>query len=212
MREPTKLFLIDDHKLMRDGVRAMLMGNPFYKVVAVAANGVEFRLKLEEVQPDICLLDIHLPGESGLEIAAWLRGKHPHIKILIMTALHDATSVKQCRSMGVEGMISKESGRDTILEALESLQQGRTYYGGQFTELLVKATQSKSDFDTLLSEREKDFIRAFAKGLSQKEIADYLYISPRTVEVHKKNVMEKLKLSNSVELVKFAIREGFGSV
>ncbi len=208
MREPTKLFLIDDHKLIRDGVRAMLMGNPFYKVVAVAGNGVEFRLKLEEVQPDICLLDINLPGESGLEIAAWLKSKHPHIKILIMTALHDAVAVKHCRELGVEGMISKESGKDTILEALDALHNDRTYYGGQFTDILLRVTEAKN----VLTDREKDFVRAFAKGWSQKEIADYLHISPRTVEVHKKNVMEKLKLQNSVELVKFAIREGFGSV
>lgn len=212
MTQPLKLFLVDDHKLVRDGIRAMLLGNLNFKVVATAGHADEFFSKLEEASPDICVLDIQLPGKSGVEIAERLKGKHPQIKILILTAMKDDAPVKQCRDIGVEGMISKDSGKDTYLEALEALKAGRTFYAGQFTELLLKASQGKSDKLAMLSDREVDFVKAFARGLSHKEIADHLHISPRTVEVHKKNVMDKLQFKNDVDLVKFSIKEGLSSL
>lgn len=212
MNNPTKIFLVDDHKLIRDGIRAMLLGNLSFKVIATAGNADEFFSKLNETEPDICVLDIQLPGKSGLEIAEWLKSNRPKIKILILTAMKDDAPVKLCRDIGVEGMISKDSGKDTYLESLESLKAGRTFYAGQFTELLLKASLGKSDKLALLSDRELDFVKAFTKGLSHKEIADYLNISPRTVEVHKKNVMDKLQFNSDVDLVKFAIKEGLTSI
>jgi DNA-binding NarL/FixJ family response regulator len=212
MNQPLRIFLVDDHKLIRDGIRAMLLGNLGFKVVATAGNAEDFFSKLEEVAPDICVLDIQLPGKSGVEIAEWLKAKQPKIKILILTALKDDAPVKQCRDIGVEGMISKDSGKDTYLEALEALKAGRTFYAGQFTELLLKASQGKSDQMALLSDRELDFIKAFSRGLSHKEIADTLNISPRTVEVHKKNCMDKLAFKNDVDLIKFAIKVGLTSL
>jgi DNA-binding NarL/FixJ family response regulator len=208
MINPLRIFLVDDHKLVRDGIRAMLLGHLTFKVVGTAGNADEFFSALHEAQPDICVLDIQLPGKNGVEVASWLKANHPKIKILILTAMKDDAPVKLCRDIGVEGMISKDSGKDTYFEALQALKEGRTFYAGQFTELLLKATQGKSDKLALLSEREVDFVKAFAKGLSHKEIADELNISTRTVEVHKKNCMAKLQLNNDVDLLKFAIREG----
>lgn len=212
MNHPLRIFLVDDHKLIRDGIRAMLLGNLSFKVVGTAGNAEEFFSQLEEAAPDICVLDVQLPGKSGVEIAETLKNKSPKTKILILTALKDDAPVKQCRDIGVEGMISKDSGKDTYLEALEALKAGRTFYAGQFTQLLLRASQSKSDGMAALSDREIDFIKAFAKGLSHKEIADTLNISPRTVEVHKKNVMDKLGYNNTVDLIKFAIKEGLTSL
>ncbi|MBX2915596.1 MAG: response regulator transcription factor [Cyclobacteriaceae bacterium] len=209
---PLKVFLVDDHKLVRDGIRAMLLGNISFKVAGTAGNAEELFNQLNEVQPDICVVDIQLPGKNGVEISKQLKDQHPQIKILILTAMKDDAPVKQCRDIGVEGMISKDSGKETYLEALEALKAGRTFYAGQFTELLLKASQGKSDKMAMLSEREIDFIKAFSRGLSHKEIADHLNISPRTVEVHKKNVMDKLQFRNDVDLVKFAIKEGLTSI
>lgn len=212
MNTPLRIFLVDDHKLIRDGIRAMLLGNLSFKVIGTAGNAEEFFNQLNEAAPDICVLDVQLPGKSGVEIAETLKNKFPKIKILILTALKDDAPVKQCRDIGVEGMISKDSGKETYLEALEALKAGRTFYAGQFTELLLRASQGKSDGMASLSDREIDFIKAFAKGLSHKEIADALNISPRTVEVHKKNVMDKLGYNNTVDLIKFAIKEGLSSL
>lgn len=212
MNQPLRVFLVDDHKIIRDGIRAMLLGNLSFKVVGTAGNAEEFFSQLEESAPDICVLDIQLPGMNGVEMAERLKQSNPKIKILILTALKEEAPVKLCRDLGVEGMISKDSGKDTYLEALEALKAGRTFYAGQFTELLLKASQGKSDELGLLSDREIDFVKAFAKGLSHKEIADNLNISPRTVEVHKKNVMDKLGYNNTVDLIKFAIKEGLSTL
>jgi len=208
MNNPLRLFLVDDHKLVRDGIKAMLLGNLSFKVVGTAGNADDFFDQLNEAAPDICVLDVQLPGRSGVEIAEELKQRHPKIKILILTALKDEAPVKQCKDLGVEGMISKDSGKATYLEALEALKAGHTFYAGQFTELLLKATQGKSDKMSRLSEREIDFVKVFARGFSHKEIADQLNISPRTVEVHKKNVMDKLGFANDVDLIKFSIKEG----
>ncbi|MCZ8217523.1 MAG: response regulator transcription factor [Cyclobacteriaceae bacterium] len=212
MNSPLRIFLVDDHKLVRDGIRAMLLGNISFKVVGTAGNAEEFFSQLEEAAPDICVLDVQLPGKNGVEIAETLKNKFSRIKILILTALKDDAPVKQCRDIGVEGMISKDSGKDTYLEALDALKAGRTFYAGQFTELLLKASQGKSDKLAMLSDREIDFVKAFANGLSHKQIADHLNISPRTVEVHKKNVMDKLAFKNDVDLIKFAIKEDLTSL
>lgn len=212
MTHPVKIFVVDDHKIIRDGIRAMLLGNLSFKVVGTAGNAEEFFNQLEEVAPDVCVIDVQLPGKSGIEISELLKKKHSKIKILILTALKEDAPVKQCRDLGVEGMISKDSGKDTYLEALEALKAGRTFYAGQFTELLLKSAQGKSDKLALLSERELDFVRAFSKGLAHKEIADHLNISPRTVEVHKKNCMDKLGFKSDVDLIKFAIKEGLSSL
>lgn len=206
-----KVFLVDDHKLVCDGIKAMLLGNLSFTVVGTAGNAEQCMQILEEQPVDICVLDIQLPGKSGMEVAKWIKEKFPKTRILILTAMKEDAPVNQCRDLGVEGMISKDSGRDTYLEALEALRNGRTYYAGQFTEQLLRSVNGRSDKLALLSEREIEFIRSFAKGLSHKEIADELHISPRTVEVHKKHVMEKLGITNSVELIKFAIREGLAS-
>lgn len=212
MNEPLRIFLVDDHKIIRDGIRAMLLGNLGFRIVGNASNADEFFNHLEEAAPNICVLDIQLPGKSGLEIAEIIKLKYAHIKILILTAHKEDAPVKQCRELGVEAMISKDSGRDTYLEALEALKAGRTFYAGQFTELLLKSAQGKSDKMALLSHREIDFIKVFARGLSNKEIANHLNISPRTVEVHKKNCMGKLNFNNDVDLIKFAIKEGLTSL
>jgi DNA-binding NarL/FixJ family response regulator len=208
MPDQLQIVLLDDHKVIRDGLKAMLFGHPVYKVVGSVGTVEEFYPLVQEKKPHLCILDIHLAGSNGLDVAKWLKQNEPLIKILIMTALHDVDIVRQCRAFSIDGIISKESGKDTILEALDSLKNDRNFFAGQFTEMLFKTDGS----DGTLTDREKDFVRAFARGWSQKEIADYLHISPRTVEVHKKNVMDKLGLHSSVDLVKYAIKAGLASL
>jgi DNA-binding NarL/FixJ family response regulator len=209
---PIKLFLLDDHKIIRDGIKAMLLGHARYKVVGSFGNTTDFMSQFTLVRPDICILDIQLGGESGLDVAETIKRQHPEVKILILTALKETAPVKRCYSLGLEGMISKDSGSEAYLEALDALSLGKTFYAGQFTSQLLQASKLKTDLEEILTEREIEFLKTYAKGLSHKEIADALFISPRTVEVHKKNVMEKLKVTNTVDLIKIAIREGLASL
>lgn len=208
MNDPLRVVLVDDHRVIRDGLRAILLGHPIYKVVGSVGSASEFYAGFSAFNPQLCLLDVHLSDSSGMDIAKWIKEHHSGIKILIMTALHDRQVLSHCRSLGIEGIISKESGKETILAALDAIRSGRSFYGGEFTDMLF----SQGGETSILSEREKDFVRAFARGWSQKEIADYLHISPRTVEVHKKHVLDKLGINNSVDLIKYAIKEGLSSL
>ncbi|MEQ8364907.1 MAG: response regulator transcription factor [Cyclobacteriaceae bacterium] len=206
MNSPQSIILVDDHRIVRDGIKVMLLEFPRFKVIAEAGNSDAFFEIFESKKADIVVLDLKMPGENGALVAERLKKQWPTIKILIHTAETDEVLVRHCFRTGVEGMISKESGKETYLEALESIADGKTYYGGQFTALLTAAmTESNKP---QLTAREIDVLKGFAKGQSYKEIASDLNISARTVETHKKNIQEKLNVNSTAELVKYAIKEG----
>jgi DNA-binding NarL/FixJ family response regulator len=201
-----KIILVDDHKIVRDGIKAMLIGDSTFSVVGEAGESKRLYEILETVAADLVVLDLKLPGESGLDIAENLRSKKPGLRILLLTAEASESIVRQCIRIGVEGIISKESGREVYIEALYAIGDGRTYYGGQFMGLLAGAASQKKEIK--LSDRELDVLKGFAKGLSYKEIAAVLDISPRTVETHKNNIQEKLGVTTTADLVKYALKEG----
>lgn len=202
------IILVDDHKIVRDGIKAMLIGDPVFVVAGEAGDAKVFFQLLQSTRPTIAVIDLKLPGESGLEIAGRLRREKPEIKILILTAEADEAIVRQCLRLGVDGLISKESGREVYLEALYAINDGRTYFGGHFMGLLA---QARSSDQPRLTEREIDVLQGFAKGLSYKEIGAALNISPRTVETHKEKIQEKLGIRTIAGLVKYAVREGYVS-
>jgi DNA-binding NarL/FixJ family response regulator len=200
------IILVDDHKIVRDGIKAMLIGEPEFKVIAEAGDSPSFFNLLKSVIPDIVVLDLKMPGESGLDVAEKLKEKSYSMRILILTAEANEAMVRQCIRIGVDGIISKESGREVYLEALHAIANDKTYFGGQFMALLtqLKTETSKAK----LSDRELEVLRGFAKGLSYKEIAHQLSLSPRTVETHKKHIQEKLGINTTAELVRYALQEG----
>lgn len=202
----TTITLVDDHKIVRDGIKAMLAGHPRFCIVAEANNAAEFYHSLTTNVPDVVVLDIKMPDENGLEVAEKIKRDKRSIKILILTAEVDEMIMRQVIRIGIEGIISKESGREIYLEALEILATGKTYYSGQFVGLLNQHVVSN---EKKLSNREVDVLKGFAQGLSYKEIAARLNISPRTVETHKLHLLEKLKLQSTTDLVKYAIKQGF---
>ena len=201
------LVLVDDHKIVRDGIRAMLAGDPLFKVDAEAGDGHSFFDALKSVTPDIVVLDLKMPGMSGLEIAEKLKSENFKMSILILTAEADEAVVRQCIRLGVDGIISKESGREVYMEALHALAGGKTYYGAQFTALLIHP-EKDAQKENKLSQREIEVLYGFASGLSYKEIGARLNISPRTVETHKIHILEKLRIHTTAEMVQYAIREG----
>ena len=206
MSQLQTIILVDDHRIVRDGIKVMLLGMPRFKIVGEAGNAETFFELFARTPADIVALDLKMPGENGAMVAEKLKKQNPATKILILTAETDEALIRHCFRTGVEGMISKESGKETYLEALESIAEGKTYYGGQFTSLLTSQA-SRSD-EPLLTAREVEVLRGFAKGQSYKEIAAELEISTRTVETHKKNIQEKLNIKSTAELVKYAIKEG----
>ncbi|MFZ1805956.1 MAG: response regulator transcription factor [Cyclobacteriaceae bacterium] len=206
MSKLQSIILVDDHRIVRDGIKVMLLGFPRFNVVGEAGNSVAFFEIFENKKADIVVLDLKMPGENGAVVAERIKKNSPDTKILILTAEVEESLLRHCFRAGVEGMISKESGKETYLEALESIADGKTYYGGQFTSILT--TPFNQPKKVKLTPRELEVLKGFAEGQSYKEIAAHLNISTRTVESHKNNIQDKLSVSTTADLVKYAIKEG----
>ncbi|GAB4301985.1 MAG: response regulator transcription factor [Marinilabiliales bacterium] len=210
-----KILLLDDHEIVRDGLKALLIGEPEIKVIGEAGNDVEFFNLLEKQKPDVVILDIELPGKSGIEVAAVLEEKNPEIHKLILSANLDETNIASAINYNVLGILPKSVNRDEFIQAIKTVYKGDQFYSEIIIDLFIKSyvdinkLSKKYQINTktnILSEREIEVIRCFAEGMIYKEIADKLNISPRTVESHKVNILKKLKLNNIIDLVKFAIK------
>lgn len=206
-----RFILVDDHRVVRTGIRAMLIGQPHIKLVGEAGQAEELFTLLEQQQPDIVVMDIRMPGKmSGIDATRRLREAYPQIKVLMMTGNAMQDYLIPAFQAGARGFLDKDCSKETFLEALQTIHQGQDYFGAEASRILFRHFQQNgnnaSDARNALSDREVEVIRAFAEGKSYKEIGDLLYISPRTVETHKKNIMQKLGLQTSADLIRYAIR------
>ena len=207
-----KIITVDDHKIIRDGLRSLLLGNSEIKIIGEAGHGYQLFDLLKEKQPDVIVLDIALPKISGIEIAKIISKDYPQIKILILTANTDEHTFISSVKAGVKGFLPKDTSKEEFIEAVKTVYTGKHYFGKNISETLFKTLSdsllnSNEKNDKKLSSREIEIIRLFALGHSYKEIAETLYISTRTVETHKNNILKKLNLKNTIDLVKYAIKE-----
>ena len=209
-----KLILVDDHKIIRDGIRAMLIGNKSFSIIADISSGKELFKIIDKDNPDIIVLDIGMPEMDGVEITKKLTQKHPLISVLILSANTTEEHIISAIKAGAKGFLSKESSREEFIKALNSVSRGEAYYGESVSNIIynsyisiIKGGDSKRT-NNGLTDREMEILKAFSEGLSFKEIADKLCISARTVETHKNNILQKLGLKNTIEMVKYAIKEG----
>ncbi len=214
MSDTKKIIIVDYHKIVRDGIKAMLVGNKAFSVMADVNSGKELMKLLKSVQPDIVILDIAMPIMDGIEITKLLNQRYDDIKILILTANSTETNIVETIKSGANGFLSKESSRDEFIKALNYIARGEDYYGESISNIIYKSYtniikgSNKSKEDKILTDRELDIMKAFSEGLSFKEIADKLNISARTVETHRNNILQKLELKNTIEMVKYAIKRG----
>ena len=209
---PINIIVVDDHKIMRDGIRSMLLGRNDIKIIGEAAHGYQLLESLKENDPDVIVLDIALPKMSGIEIAKILSKEYPRIKILVLTASTDEQTLKAAIKAGVPGFLSKDTSKEEFIEAVRVVHFGQHYFGTNISNtihqiLTNSLNENTSKKDEELSNREIEIIKLFAEGLTYKEIAESLYISARTVETHKNNILKKLGLKNTIGLVKYAIKE-----
>lgn len=213
MNKPQQVIIVDDHKIVRDGIRAMLMCNKSFQVIADVGSGKELFAVLKTAQPQIIVLDIGMPEMDGVEITEYLNTHYPHINILILSAITNEDCVVAAIKAGATGFLPKESSREEFLKALEFIARGDNYYGESisaiiyrsYVSMLKKRANTESE-EPKLSEREMEVLKAFSDGLSFKEIADKLSISARTVETHKLNILSKLGLKTTIDMVKYAIK------
>jgi len=209
----TKICITDDHKIVSEGIASFLIGNEEFELISSSTSGKELLKKLINTQPDILLLDIVLPGLSGIQLAKIIRNDYPQVKIVFLSSNTDKESLNEAIKAGGVGYLSKDVSEEEFLSALKKIKSGENYFssGIQNTLFHTYTDNIKKDAkysDEILTKREIEVIKLISDGLSFKEIAERLFISKRTVETHKKNILEKLDLKNTVDLVKYAILNG----
>ena len=217
MMKTTKLYIVDDHRIVIDGISSFFIGNTEFELIGNALSGQELFNDLKQKTPDILLLDIKLPGLSGIQIAKIVKNKYPNIKIIFLSANTDEDSLNEAISAGGVGYFSKDIDEEEFFIGLTKIKNNENYYSKGIQPTLFgaysKQTSTVSEYkDEILSDREVEVIKLFADGLSFKEIAQRLDISTRTVESHKKNILSKLELKTTVDLVKYAILNGLSSI
>jgi len=211
-----KIVITDDHKIVRDGIKALLIGNIKIEVVGEAASGKQLMDLLHSISPDIIVLDIGMPDLSGIDLMPGIISSHPQVKILILSANCSEDTITSAIKAGAHGFLHKDSSQEEFIAAIIALSEGEGYFSENISKLIyksyIKKIKEQNHEPKSLSERELEIIRLFSDGLSFKEIGEKLFISPRTVESHKNNILEKLELRNTIELVRYAFKSGIITV
>jgi len=203
--------MVDDHELFRLSLRTVIeCSHPDIVIVGEAGSGVAFFNLLKTVTADVVLLDIAMPGMSGIDIARRLKSEQPEMKILTVSAENDLSTVEEMFKLGIEGFVSKSNCKPDILaEAIRSVMNGLEYFGKDISEIISRiyiAKRRTANISEEFSDQEKHIIELCLEGLPAKLIADRLGISTRTVDWHKSNMFSKLGINSTLELVQFAIK------
>jgi DNA-binding NarL/FixJ family response regulator len=210
-----KVFLVDDHPVVREGVRSCLRRYEQLEVVGEAASGHEAIDRAKESAPDIILMDVTMPGMNGLEATKCLRALCPQTRVLIFTVHEKKEFVREMIQSGARGYIRKNTSPMELVSAIERIHRGETSFmpdvAQAFFEEYVLGGGRLED-PKALSEREKEVLTLIVSGLANKEIADRLKLSVRTVEKHRQKIMQKLGIHKATELVKYAITRGLVSL
>jgi two-component system, NarL family, response regulator NreC len=207
------VLLVDDHPIVRQGLRNLLDSMPDFKVVGEAGDGLQALELIERVQPQVIVIDVVMPGLTGLEVTQRVKRQWPAVKVIVLSMQNNEAYVVSALKSGASGYILKDTGPEELVDAIRIVVKGERYLSKQLSERIINAYVSKVDeaevdpYDTLTN-REKEILHLVAEGFTNQEIAERLYISPRTAELHRSNVLNKLSLKNQVDLVRFAIKRG----
>jgi len=212
---PYRIVVADDHNMFRQGLKRILSEMADLEVVGEVGDGLELLKRLNELTPHMVILDISMPNLRGIEAIREIKTIRPDAKILILTMHKDKGYLYQAISSGANGYLLKEDADTELFSAIETIRRGRIYLSPFLSEESkedwAEIARGKRDlpFAESLTTREKQVLKLIAEGKSSKEIADLLFISVRTVERHRANIMEKLNLKKTADLVKYAIQKGY---
>ncbi|MFH1729949.1 MAG: response regulator transcription factor [Pseudomonadota bacterium] len=209
----TKIIIVDDHAILRAGVKKLVEQEASFEVVGEAGSANELYAILENTSCDLIILDLSLPEISGLEIISRLKKSHPKIKILVLTMHKDSMHFKHSIAKGAAGFILKDDAFEQLLFAIKTIQKGKKFISPSvsniFMDNYIKTIDEAENTNIeILTNREKEVLKNIAKGLANKDIAKTLNISVRTVEFHRLNLSKKLGIKTSAGLVKYAISKG----
>lgn len=211
MSTSIRVALCDDHRIVTDGLRDLLGGAPDIECVGVAGNGVEALYLMEHIGVQVLITDLDMPEMDGFQLTERVKEKHPDARVLVLSMHDEPVLVKRALDMGADGYLVKSAGRDEVLLAIREVHAGRKHFGSGVMEAFMKQSTTAQQGSALLkglSEREVEVLAALAEGLSNKEIGEKLFISPRTVDTHRTNLMKKLDTHNVAGLVRIAIKAG----
>jgi DNA-binding NarL/FixJ family response regulator len=215
MKDLYRVILADDHVLFRHGLKRILDERSDLKVVGEVGDGLELLSSINKLKPQLILLDISMPHLRGIEAIPEIRRIVPDIKILILTMHKDEDYLYQAISAGADGYLLKEDAEKELFLAIESIQQSRIYISPSLADqsmqnwARIRRGQGDIHLSDSLTNREKEILKLIAEGRTSKEIGDLLCISVRTVERHRANMMDKLKIHKTAELVQYALRRHY---
>ena len=197
------IFIADDHQMVIDGIKLMLEGLPQFCIAGESNNPLSVSALLENISADILITDVSMPGMSGVELSRSVKKKYPHIKILALSAFGESQIISEMIDAGISGYILKNAGSQVLIEALNKIAAGEKYFDQDITLGLAKSFKQHTE-KIKLTDREIEIIRLIEKDMTTKEIAETLFISERTVETHRKNILYKTDTHTVVGLLKYA--------
>ncbi len=209
-KKEIRLMIVDDHKMIRDGIKLMLKGNPEIKVIAEGENGLD-AVKYIDNNPtsvDVILMDISMPKLNGIAATKDIKGNHKNINILAITMHLEESYITDMMKAGASGYILKESGKEELIEAIIKVADNKLYFSSDVSSVIIgnMMDDSKKNTKSLISDREKEVIKFVAQGISNAEIGSAMCLSSRTIESHRRNILQKLDLNNTAELITYAIK------
>ena len=209
--EKIKILIVEDHEVVIKGIRALLEPYNEIDIIGYALESEDAQKKMETLEPDIIIMDINLPGMSGIELTKIITDKYPGIKVIYYTSHVDERLITDGFEAGAFGYVPKDFSTEELVEAIHMVNDGQKYMKGIVSEKFISSflrSEKEKKFKQImpLSERELEVLKYLSQGLSNKQIADKLFISIRTVETHKHNLMKKLNIYSTAELVIYAIQ------
>jgi len=203
-KPPIKIMLVDDHHIVLDGLKSLLETDPDFQIIAALRSAEEALEVFKKEQPDILLTDYTLPGMSGLELFKRIKASWPKVKVAVLSMHDEASVVRSVLKEGINGYLLKNIQQFELRNALKQISMGYPYVSPEITRIIMNEFNQPEEKSELLTEREREILRLIAKEFSNKQMAEKLFISERTVETHRKNIFRKTNTNTLVGLIKFA--------
>lgn len=204
--------IVDDHQIVRDGIKILIEDEPGFEVSFEAENGKQAAELSKKHSPDLIIMDITMPKMNGIEATGIIKKEQPDVKILALTMLSEDQHIKKMIKAGASGYILKSSGREELIKAINTIIGGKHYFSDDATQAILQelvqpaVSKAKEPDDVNITDRELEVLKLIVNEFTNQEIADQLYVSVRTVDAHRRNLLQKTGAKNTAGLVKFAIK------
>ncbi|MFL5752278.1 MAG: response regulator [Bacteroidia bacterium] len=207
-----KIIIADDHSIIRDGITALLNGEKNLQVIGHATNGIEVVELLKKNKAEVVIMDINMPLCNGLEATKKISAEFPGVRVIALTMYDQSDSIKSMVDAGAWGYLLKDSTKEELIMAIESVAQGRKYFNNAIFDMLLMNSENTREEqqpgNSILTTREKEVLKMIAEEYTSQEIADKLFLSIKTVNAHRRNLIQKLGTKNTAGLVKYALIQG----